>query len=58
MWDAWRGLIEREDARWRKQAGEASGTEAAVSSDVCSGPAKPPTLADLVRERANELKRD
>ena len=54
--DAWRRVLHREEAHWRETAGES--VPPAPSNEACASPAKPPTLADLVRDRQNELKRE
>ncbi len=52
---AWRTLLEREDARWRAAAGA---TAVSDEKPVCDSAPKTPTLADLVQQRASEVRHD
>lgn len=52
---AWRRLLEREDARWRATTGEAVALD---EEPLCDSAPKAPTLADLVRQRASEVRPD
>ena len=52
---AWRTLLEREDARWRAAAGEKAAED---ERPGCESAPKTPTLADLVQQRASEVRHD